>query len=1005
MDDIIHFKKLLFGNSSLDFNNELFMDYFVKQLKNYDYAIWSLDNYNIYNNINKIFKYLTNIPNVVETTNIDYVEKLESQVNIKYRKEGEKIFKITKIRDIKKIDGYDLYIQKNTTTYTEVGKIPSNFNVPIEKVYYKVNDYIEIVITNLNELNTTNNFLKINILNKHLWNDYIFSSLFKIIFNLYCLIYKKSSVFSNYFNDKLMEYFNFTKSQEFFLNFDIIINGNLLTTKDCNYSEDTKYYSEPKLFYSYPIINKNDFYVLYNKKYQLIFTFYRNTRNIDIIPLNLETVWFKKEDELQIIRDMKSDSDNYIFGAYVDYKNNKAYIYDVYKFENLTNQVYNMPYKNRYNYIELLMSKIPGSNFIFEKIQINPVTTKDKIYENFKFMIDSNSIGVKYISNEPYNIQMNYNWIYYHLLSLTLYVKDNKTYVKNNSDEIFEVELKTKLKYTEERNYLFNYDSENNLLIQHYQKNYDTYYDFELEDFLKYIYYKYNPYDIILENNFDLTKTIFWKLKQSFNGILVDKLEKIDRIYKKGFIPIVNDISMFNEFIKRYYDSEKTIGILYIDEWKMKQLKLNDKNIEKINMCKKINVDKFISKYTNKFIINFDDYINLSCINNIPNIISILILTLSKNTYISISPSQNTDIMESKIIFSDLKTFAKHHKLRKNISILKKSEILELIQSSGYTLNDVKNFVEGEKIEKKKSSSNEEESPSSCSEKQDTCENSEFSQYMYTDAEMEFYRKYVRQCTSQLKQTAFKRNLIDSLEYNIDRKSLICLLVKKQCKSDTKMKPIVRKLKTKLQSIFPDETYQMISDIYKTEENNYQCKGYNIINYNNILMLRCDNYDVVEFMLLTSEGFNFLGNNEKDYIVRSFKNLVKNCLDTNKLYNISNNEIFNITPEFESTFKQTIFFEINKFLDNENILQYFIVYSLFLGIYINVYEYNDNSTIKLLFSSEKIPQIYNILKEYFSKKYYVYNIIITSNSEKLDFGFHIERVSNNIIFTYNFLIN
>jgi len=47
---------LLFGNSSLDFNNELFMEYFVKQLKNYDFAIWSFDNYNIYNNINKIFK-------------------------------------------------------------------------------------------------------------------------------------------------------------------------------------------------------------------------------------------------------------------------------------------------------------------------------------------------------------------------------------------------------------------------------------------------------------------------------------------------------------------------------------------------------------------------------------------------------------------------------------------------------------------------------------------------------------------------------------------------------------------------------------------------------------------------------------------------------------------------------------------------------------------------------------------------------------------------------------
>jgi len=1005
MDDIIHFKKILFGNSSLDFNNDLFMDYFVKQLKDYDYAIWSLDNYNIYNNMNKILKYLNNIPNVVKTENIDYVQNLENNINIKYRKENDKILEIKKIREIKKIDGYELYIQKNNTIVTNVSKIPSNFNIMIKKVYYKINDYIEIVMNQFDELNTTNNFLKINILKKHLWNDFIFISLYKILFNLYSLIYRKSSIFSKYLNEKILEYFNFDKSQEFYLNFDILLNGNLLTTKDCSYREDDKYYSEPKLFYSYPIINKNDFYVLYNKKFQIVLTLCKNTKNVDIIPLNMENIWFKKEDELEIIRNINIDSDNYIFGAYLDYNSNKAYIYDVYKFENSTNQIYNLPYKIRYNYIELIMSKIPVANFIFEKIQINPITNKQKIYENFKYMLDFNAIGFKYVSNEPYNIQINYNWIFYHLLNLSLYVKDNKTFIKNNDEQLFEVKLKTQLKYSEERNYLFDYEPENNILIQKYQKTPYISYDFEVEDFLKYIYYKYNPYDLVLENNFNLKQTITWKLKESFNGVMINSLDKIDKVYKKGYIPIVNDMSIFNEFAKKYFQLEKTIGILYIDEWKFKKLKLKDKDIEKIDICKKLNLDKFISKYTNSFVINFDDYINLSCINNIPNIISILILTLSKNTFISISPSQNIDIMESKIIFSDLKTFAKHHKLRKNISILKKSEILELIQSSGYTLNDVKNFIEGEKIEKKKSSSNDDDSPSSCSDKQETCENSEFSQYMYTDAEMEFYRKYVRQCTSQLKQTAFKRNLIDSLEYNIDRKSLICLLVKKQCKSDTKMKPIVKKLKTKIQSIFPDETYQLISNIYKTEENNYQCKGYNIINYKNLLMLRCDNYDVVEFMLLTSEGFNFLGNNEKDYIVRSFKNLVKNCLDTNKLYNISNNEIFLITPEFESIFKQTMFFELNKFLDNENILHYLIVYSLFFGIYINVYEYNENSTIKLLFSSEKIPQIYNIHKKYYLKESHIYNIIITSNSEKLDFGFHIERVNNTIIFTNKLLIN
>lgn len=1004
MDDIIHFKKLLFGNSSLDFNNDLFMDYFTKQLKNYDYSISSFDNYYIYNNMNKILKYLNNIPNVIKFENIDYVEKIENQINVKYRKQNDYILKITKIRDVKKIDGYEFFIQKNTTNTSKVKNIPSNFNNMIKKVYYQVNDYIEIVINEFDEEITTNNFLKINILKKHLWNDFVFISLHKILFNIYTIIYKRSSVFSNYLSNKLSNYFSFNKSQDFYLNFDILLNGNLLTTKDCNYRDDEKYYSEPKLFYSYPIINKNDFYVLYNIKYKLIFTFCKKNKNVDIIPLNMQNIWLKKEEELEIIHNLQNDLDNYTFGAYVDYLNNKAYIYDVYKFENLRIQTHDMPYKNRYNYIGLVMSKLPITNFIFEKIQINPITDKQKIYQNFKLMIDSNSIGVQYVSNESYNIQMNYSWIYYNFLNLSLYVKDNKTFVKNNNDELFEVELRTKLKYVEERNYLFDFDPENNLLIQRYENSLNTYHDFEIEDFLKYIYYMYNPYDIVLENNFNITKTIFWKIKQSYNGILVNSLDKIDRVYKKGFIPVITDMSIFNEFSKKYFDLEKTIGILYIDEWKFNQLKLNEKDIEKIDACKKINLDKFISKNANNLIINFDDYINLSCINNLPNIISILIITLSKNTYISISPSQNIDMMESKIIFSDLKTFAKHHKLRKNISILKKSEILELIQSSGYTLNDVKNFIEGEKFEKKKIS-NDEESPSSCSEKQETCENSEFSQYMYTDAEMEFYRKYVRQCTSQLKQTAFKRNLIDSLEYNIDRKSLICLLVKKQCKSDTKIKPIIKKLKTKLQSIFPDETYQLISDIYKTEESNYQCKGYNIINIKNILMLRCDNNDIVEFMFLTSEGFNFLGNNEKDYIVRSFKTLVKNCLDTNKLYNINNNEIFLISPDFEYMFKQIMLFELNKFLENENILHYIIVYSLFFGIYVNVYEYNDNSTIKLLFSSEKIPQLYNILNKYYSKETYTYNIIITSNSERLDFGFHIERINNNIIFTYKSLVN
>lgn len=1005
MDDIIHFKKLLFGNNNLDFNNEIFQEYFTKQLKNYDYCFWLFDNYNIFINMNNILKYLNNIPDIKKYRNIDYVENITTNENIKYRYINDQLYKITKIRDSKKIDGFEIYIQKNNTNSIKVNEIPNTFNKEINKVYYKINDYIEIVINEYNELIPETNFIKINILNKHLWNDFIFVSLYKILYNLYTLVYKKSMVFSNYLLDKLKKYFTFDTTKEIYVTFQNFLNGDLLTSKDCNYEEEEdKNYTEPKIYYSYPIINKNDFYVLFNIKYNLIFTICKKTKNIDIIPLNNKDVWLKKEEELDIANNLKKPLDNYIFGAYVDYNNNKAYIYDIYFFENMRSQPYNMPYKQRYNYIDILLSKLPTSNFIFEKIEIIPLYSKEKIYNSFKYMINSNSIGVKYVSNDAYFSQNNYIWLYYQFLTIPFYVKDNDIFYKND-DQYIKINLDTEIKYKDERNYIFNYDTEKNKYIQSYNMSYDVCDESELSNFLKYIQYKYNPYDVVFENNFNISKSILWKLQLSYNCILIKSLDKIQKIYKKGYIPVVNDISLFNEFIKISDNSvDRQIGILYIDKWKCETMKIKDEEIKKIDICKKINIDKYINKYNNSFLINFDDYINLSCINNIPNVISLLILTLSKNTYIPLTPSQNIqDNMESKIIFTDLKTFAKHHKLRKNISILKKSEILELIQSSGYTLNDVKNFIEGEKIEKKKSH-NDDDSESSSSEKQDNCENSEFTQYMYNDTEMEFYRKYVRQCTSQLKQTAFKRNLIESLEYNIDRKSLICLLVKKQCKSDTKMKPVVKKLKTKLQSIFPDETYQLISDIYKTDEQNYQCKGYNIINYKNVLLLRSDNNDIVEFLFLTSEGFNFLGNNEKDYIVRSFKSLVKNCIDASTLYNISNNNIFNIDNEFESSFKQIMTFELDKFYENENILQNIIIYSLFFGIYINIYEYTESTSIKLLFSSDKIPQFYELLKKYFSNDIQTYNVFIFSNIEKFDFGFNIKRVNNNIIFTYENLI-
>jgi len=998
--DIINFKKLFFKNSNLDFNNDLFMDYFVKQADKYDYSIWLLDDYNIYNNMNKLLKYMNNIPNIEKIENIDYVEKVENNVNVKYRKINEKIFKVSKFREVKKIEGYQFYLQKNITNVTNVNDIPPEFNQKVEKVYYKINEYMEVVLTKFDEKKTKNNFIKINILKKHLYNDSIFISLYKLLFDFFTIVYKKSSVFSDYLNTKLKKYFIFEKTNELFLTFEELLNGSLLTTKDCNYKDEEKYFIKPRLFYSYPIINKNDFYVLFNNKYKLIFTFDKILHNIDIIPLDLNNVWLTKEEELEIIKNLGNDSDNYLFAAYVDYNQNKAYVYDVYKFENIRIQVYDANFKNRYNYIENILPKIPVTNFIFEKIEVNPFSSKEKIYENFKYMIDSNSIGYKYVSNDPYSNQINYNWVFYNYIRIPLYVKNKKMYIIDENENYIEVDLVANINYDEDRNYIFTYDMNNVKLIQSYENVHKIFDKIQYDNFLKYVQFTYNPIDVVLENNFNIKKSILWKLQLHYKCLLINSLDNIEKIYKKGYLPVVNNIRLFNSILK--LNINKPIGILYLDDWKCKKLNIKDKDLEKIDVCKVIDIDKIILKYRDRFIINFDDYINLSCINNLPNVISILILTVSENTYISLTPSQNMINMESKIIFSDLKTFAKHHKLRKNISILKKSEILELIQTSGYTLNDVKNFIENEKLEKKKSS-DEGESSSSCSEKQEgSCENTEFNQYMYTDAEMEFYRKYVRQCTSQLKQTAFKRNLIDSLEYNIDRKSLICLLVKKQCKSDTKInKPIVKKLKTKIQSIFPDETYQLVSEIYKTDQQNYQCKGYNITNYKGLLLLRCDNNDIVEFMFLNSSGFNFLGNNEKDYIVRSFKNLVKNCLDSNKIYNIITNEVFNINNEFENLFKQVMSYDIYKYNENENILYIFIVYSLFFGVFINIYEYTESNNIKLLFSSEKTKQLYDLLKDVWPKDIITYNIIIYNNFEKTDFGYHIRRINNNIIFTSN----
>jgi len=109
----------------------------------------------------------------------------------------------------------------------------------------------------------------------------------------------------------------------------------------------------------------------------------------------------------------------------------------------------------------------------------------------------------------------------------------------------------------------------------------------------------------------------------------------------------------------------------------------------------------------------------------------------------------------------------------------------------------------------------------------------------------------------------------------------------------------------------------------------------------------------------------------------------------------------NINNEFENLKTKIMSYDIYKYNENENILYIFIVYSLFFGVFINIYEYTESNNIKLLFSSEKTKQLYDLLKDVWPKDIITYNIIIYNNFEKTDFGYHSRRINNNIIFTSN----
>lgn len=1003
----IFFKSLISSKDSINKILEKFSS------DEYNYSLIFKDNIteNVYG---KIINYLNSLKlknKYIDTD--DYIDN--NNKNIKYKKIKD-FEKIEKIKIIENIESLDILLEKSAKKINIVKELPSDL-IKTKKSYYIINDYVEVVISNDN-----NNYLiKINIKNKSSFKIISnFYNLFTHVFIIYCIIKNTSNIVSNnmvyYLLNEYKKIFD-DKDSDLYLTFKDILSGtlinyndnieyndyNIVETDDCILNKNNKNYFSINYF-------ENESLIYYVENLNLLYIINIITNDVDVISLDNNNIWIISDLELQII-DFFNNYNKSAFLGFVNYKSNTVMIYDLLIFNN--EKLFNKSFIERYNLINNFIQNINITGVWSIKIHdIDQYQKYNYIYKNFQYMIKQNAIGIKYISNDSYFDSKYYKWISYNKCEMIFLIINGIPYI-NYNDSNYEMSNFIKLINTNDNIngiylclFLNEKDNENKKIFKIIRElNNKSLKSFKLSNtnieynnFKMYFDFVYNPIEIIKNNKFDILTCLSYKLKYEFNS----KIVKNTKFVLDNKIPIFLDPDLLIQYIDSNLNKNLKVGLIYIDKWILDYYK--SKNIDLsnslFNFCKLINIDNLINnKLLLKININFDNYLKFSYINDLFDILGLIIFDITDKKD---SVFKMTTVKE-KISLEDVKKFIKNNKSSIKPSkpiqqYSKKDELIGLIHSSGYTMDDVKKYIELDKTKE------------NLSEKVQCDQNdsvNNYYSYMYNDIEMEYYRKYVRQCTNQLKQTAYKRGLINDVETEIDRKNLICLLVKRQCKNESKPKITNKKTKAKITSIYNDETYKILGDEYKTDEKPYICKGYKIVIINNLLLLKTDNYDVSEFLFLVNDGFSNIGNIEKDIIIRSFKQNVKICLDNNIILNINNNKIIQITNEIKSFLLNKIFntdIEINEiytnsFSDNYNIINLMIIYSLFLSIGIDIYEYNKNSNnVKLLFSSDIIIQ--SNLFPNINKDIVKYNILIINNESNLkhDFYFHIKKSGDDILF-------
>lgn len=988
---------------------------------------------NNFNLKSKLDNYVNNLNIKTSFVNSEeFIENATPTEYIKYKNVFNKNYKIEKIKSSELVKGYNIYVERSSLITSIVKNIPTNLKKLVNS-YYVVNDYIEIKISDYHD---SSFIVSINIKNKtDFTNVSNFTDLFTHIFNIYCIINNMSNAISNGLRENLLLYFNeyiSLKPREKLLTLGKILSGKLLGRKLCfNYDVDEEYKLEPEDYVKpYQIketrqflgitMSPNHSIMLYCQSFKLIFVLRLETKDIDIIALDKLNLWFFGNMEMLILSELENKY-NCVFTGFINYKTdnivkNVIRIYDVYKLENLN--LIDRVYIERYNYIKTLMTILPiTSEWNVMPEDLLMYKSADKIIKDFKYMISTRSMGLRYMSNDVMPHQKIYNWIAYQNFTFHVKIVSGVPYLKHVNDFI-DMQRYMKLTNTNENingyficRYLNQRDLDNNKRLFKIENainitddNIDTTQHYN--NFKQYFDYEYDPLMIVKNNSFNIDECVLYKLKHELKADFVKPGRKIE-----SDMPIFNNVEQLEDYVNKNKNSGKLAGLIYIDQWALdfNKFKNIDNDLTKIKICKPINILNILQNPNIELntSINFDNYLNFHCINNLNDVIAVIIFSITNKREYNMSYSKSQD----KFSVDELRRFIKHHNIKtldnRQIGSLKRSELEALIIDNNMQLADIKKFIENDKQKNKK--------PEECENTEIDCDiqdGSNYYNYMYTDLEMEYYRKYVRQCTNQLKATALKRHLIEP-DTDIDRKNLICILVKKQCKNDSKPKTSLKKQKSRITNIYPENQFKNIDDKLFSNEKSLLCKGYSLFSDEEckMLLMKCDNYDVAEFLFLVCDGFTQIGNLEKDTIIRSFKNNVKMCLDNNMILNIVNNKIINITNDMKR-YLQEIFkpyegdlLEIYtmSLLDNSNVVNLMIFYSLFMSIGLNIYEVTD-CKYKLIFSSEYL--INSKLFSNINSSIPFYNVIIRLNKDgsKYDFYYHIKKENSDIVF-YRTLYN